>query len=59
MIPVNKFGPPLDTINMVLDKLGKTLTVDQADELRAIVVRQLNNFIGRPTVDSVKIGGKP
>jgi len=55
MIPVNKFSPPLDTINMVMDRMGRSMTVDQADELRAIVVRQLNNFIGRPTVDSVKI----
>jgi hypothetical protein len=55
MIPVNKFSPPLDTITMVLQSMGKSLTVDQAEELRAIVMRQLTNFIGRPTVDSVRI----
>jgi hypothetical protein len=55
MIPVNKFNSPLDTIDMVMQRMGKSMTVDQADEMRAIVGRQLTNFIGRPVLDSVKI----
>jgi hypothetical protein len=55
MIPANKFTPPLDTIEMVMQNMGRVMTVDRADELRGILYRQLNFLIGRPLLDSIEI----
>lgn len=56
-IPINRFNPPLDTIQLVMNKMGESMSVDRANELRTILFTQINSLLGRPVLDSVKIGG--
>ena len=58
-MPLNKPYPPLDTINMVIEELLLDRTGREAAQFRAILSKQFASLLGRPTVDSAKIGGKP
>jgi len=58
-MPLNKPYPPLDTINMVIEELLLDRTGREAAQFRAILSKQFASLLGKPTVDSVRIGGKP
>jgi hypothetical protein len=61
-IPAGQYSTSIDTLYMIMGELGKTLTVDQANQYRNLADRQLYRIAQYGKIDSVKIetkGGKP
>lgn len=58
-IPAEQFKPTLDTIDVIMQGYGKSLSVDQADFNREAMTRQVVRLISGMKLDSVVIkGGK-
>lgn len=56
-IPINQLQPTLDTINMIVSELGTDMMVSRKNALTALMARKVGILLGRPVVDSVKVGG--
>jgi hypothetical protein len=54
IIDASKLGGALDTINLILNDLGVSMSVEQARTYRQTAMRQLSKIIPNLTLDSVK-----
>jgi hypothetical protein len=54
-IPAESLMPTLDTIQGVLNLLGKSLTVDQAAQYSEMASRSIRRLIGNAQLDSIVI----
>src|SRR5688572_3395587 len=54
IIDASKLGGALDTIDLILNDLGVSMTVEQARAYRQTAMRQLSKIIPNLTLDSVK-----
>lgn len=52
---INEYVPAIDTVNFVLQQMGKSMSVDQADQYRNLVTRNMQRLIGKVIRDSVLI----
>lgn len=52
---IDEYVPAIDTVNFVLQQMGKSMTVDQADQYRNLVTRNMQRLVGKVTRDSVII----
>lgn len=52
-VPVESFQPITDSIGLVINQLGKAMTVDAAEEWKSFFRKQFSRFMSNVKLDSV------
>lgn len=52
-IPATQLQPTMDTLDLVLNMMGKSLSVDQSEQYKTLAVRNIRRLIGSPQLDSI------
>lgn len=52
---VDEYLPAMDTVNMVLGNMGRSMTVDEANQYRIVFARSFQRLMGKITRDSALI----